>query len=290
MIRGQLAGRFSERTEGVNHFSVGGILEVPTGSLRTEAIHPFICASMKRFDGFMTLPPVPVGDDYPYEAVDLGSLLTQPIWTAPREGLNGGSIYPRQTRMEAPDGFEIMSFSGVLKFAGEPLDETVVYELASSRRIGLGTTFADQSGMDVVGTRPCPELRKMKGNSFNELLKLPIWGFSDEKAGFRSTMRLDVLDDCQELHDLLSGGHTTVSSERAAFLDAGHAGSITGSTAATRNDEKFREYMEILREQGHQTPRWDAVMTKADLARQNEIARAAVAEMFAREGRGGPRP
>lgn len=283
MSRGQLAGRLCDHIGGVPCYAIGGILEVPKGSLKDEVIFPFMCASGKEFRGILAMPPREVDDEYPREADDLGSLITRPIWTSPEAGINGGSLFTRKTRMPAAAGHEILSFSGILLFAGNPLDENVVYELAPTRRIGFLKSFGNESGLDVVDAVPCQGLTQMKGHSFNQLLKLPIWGFSDVKVGFRSTMHLSVIDQCEELSQLLASGETTRTSERAALLDAGFAGEIVGTRAASVGDEKFREYMKIMRENCTVFPRWDAVMTQSELDTLEAEARDAMVELLSRE-------
>jgi len=282
MSRGQLAGRLCSHINGVPCYAIAGILEVPKGSLKDEVVFPFMCASGDEFDGFLAMSPREVDDYYPHEADDLGSLVTRPIWTSPGSGFNGGSIYVRRTRMPASAEHEILAFAGVLVFSGKPLDELSIYEMASTSRLGFLNSFGGESGMDVVAKIPCIELNKMKGNAFAQLLKLPIWGFSDEKVGFRSTMRLDVIDECEELSRLLADGETTVTSKRAAILDAGYAGEIVGSRSVGAKDEKFSRFLEIMRERGS-PPRWDAVMTQTELDHLDVVARDAMREVLNQE-------
>jgi hypothetical protein len=288
MIRGQLAGRFSERLKSTPLYSVAGILEVKKGKLATEVVHPFTCFSDEHPDGFVMMPPAKPPGDYPYDAVDIGSLITQSFWTVPVLNIEGGSIFTRRTRMPAADGCEILMFAGVLKLKGRPLDETVIHELGPSSRVDSELELLGVTAFDVVSRRPCPDLEKMKGNSFNELLKLPIWGFGDEPAGFRSTMSLDVIDQCIEMEELRIAGETTLSSERMAFLDAGIAGEIIGTRAVRKDDAQFQLYQQILDEWGCEQPRMDAVVTTSELTSIRAQAKRAIEEMFLREGRSAP--
>lgn len=290
MTRGQLAGRLSDDFNGIPCYAIGGILEVPIGSLQDEVIHPFMCTTGRDFSGFLAMPPRSVIGSYPIEEADLGSLLTHPMWSMTAPGINGGSLLARKTRMPARSGHEILSFCGVLMFSGNALDEGVIYDLAPSQRVGFLGTFGGQSGFDVAARVPCPDLAQMRGNSFSALLKLPIWGFSEQKVGFRSTMRLDVIDECQELSDLLSGGETTATSKRAAFLDAGPAGDLAGTRSASARDKDYAEFRKAYDEIGGCRPRWDAVMTAADMERQEAFAREAVSRVLNRENSFSPAP
>lgn len=287
--RGQLVARLGQDDGRNRDYAIAGILKVPEGSLKGESILGFLATTGRTFGGIIASPAnKPDQRDLRdwIHVSDLGELVRHQMWSIPMDGLDGGSIFVRRTRMPAREGMEIFAFSGVMRFNGERIDETCVHELAPGSRIGLGTTVAGATGFDVVARTPHPELENTVGMGFSSFLKLPIWGWGDEPCGFRSTMRLDVLDDCEELMALLESGQTTLSSEHAAWLDAGEAGGIVGTRAVSRNDPDYKRFLEIMREDGPRI-RLDAVLSRSEFAREEE--RAAMAFDRMRET-GGMRP
>jgi len=279
--RGQLVARLGQDDGHNRYYTIAGILEVPEGTMEGETSHGFIAASGRTFGGIIASParqPDPRDLRDWIHVSDLGSLVSHQMWSIPRDGINGGSIFVRKTRMTAREGMEVFAFSGVMRFNGDRIDETCVHEIAPGNRIGLGTTLAGATGFEVVARTPQPELGNTNGMSFASFLKLPVWGWADEPCGFRSTMRLDVIDECDELLDLFDAGETTLTSEQAAWLDAGEAGGIVGTRAVSRNDPEYKRFQEIMLEDGPRL-RFDAVLTRSELAREEERAARAVERM-----------
>src|SRR3546814_3625968 len=90
----------------------------------------------------------------------------------PLFGIGGGGILFRDCRMPAPDGRKISLILAVASLPRGTLKNHHIYEL---------TGTAEQNGSFALANPVDSEIPY--GESLNSLLKLPLWGWGDEKVG-----------------------------------------------------------------------------------------------------------
>src|SRR3546814_18789349 len=76
--------------------------------------------------------------------------------------------------------------------------------------------------------------------SLNSLLKLPLWGWGDEKVGFVSTMDLPTIDECSK-YDALSALENRTP-EQEAELETIRKGEVGWIFNSSSKDETYQAY------------------------------------------------
>lgn len=187
--------------------------------------------------------------------MDLGSSLTHLNYRLGIGNRPGGSLILRRTRKAGRSGCDILMAAIVLKDAEVDFDHKQIQAISGEN----GTFFVrpEQS----VPFEP-------NGMALPSFLREPVWGWDNEPWGFYSTLRLDVIDQCQEMADLLEG-RLPSDPPREAELAKGPAGSIV--KYPRDRDNEYRKFVAAI---AHDVPRWDEVVTAS---RNQELSERAAA-------------
>ena len=192
---------------------------------------------------------------------DLGAALTELNYRLGIGNRPGGSLILRKTRKAGRPDCDILMAAIVLKDAEVDFDH---------KRL---QTIAGENGVFFV--RPADEVPfEPNGMAFLSFLREPVWGWDNEPWGFRSTMRLDVIDQCQELSDLLEGKLPS-DPAREAELARGPAGSIV--KYPRERDAEYRKFLAAMN--AYDVPRWDEVVTASRNQELSERAAAVVRDL-----------
>ncbi len=190
-IRGQLVFRRCAGNSG-RDVDVGiGILEAHPATFPAFRNHDLmIDLAWKR--NKMTALPIPgaartTGSEY--ATSDLAGILCSLEY--PR-GANvaGGTLIVRTTRLTSTMNLGIYVIALVVEAGGKEIDRKAIHELK-----GDGTRFSIQKTEDRLPFEP-------NGMSLCQIHRSSIWGWEEEKWGPVSTMRLDVLDICNQIDEL----------------------------------------------------------------------------------------
>lgn len=124
-----------------------------------------------------------------YATSDLGSILCSLDY--PR-GANvaGGTLIVRTTRLPSSANLGIYVIALVVEARGDPIDRKAIYALeGDNKRFSMSKT-----------KRRLPF--EPNGMSLCQIHRSPVWGWDKEKWGPVSTLRLDVLDICNQIDAL----------------------------------------------------------------------------------------
>ena len=237
-----------------------------------EAVHDFallpgIGGIHMSFEG----PARPLEDHA--SATDLASLATSIPWRGASDvmgalGYGGGGLVLRETRAPSAPGTRTMLVLCVLRLPEASMPDKSMFSFeclsdAHADRPSRGRLF-DQTVLDVDTI----------GMSLCQVHKAALWGWGDEPHGFRSTMRLDVVDLCTRYYELLddpSADPKELESIRRRTM---------GAVGSAHNDPQFAEFRRRMVEQGGNVP-WDACPTASEEAAQDALADRIVREMRA---------
>jgi hypothetical protein len=190
---------------------------------------------------------------------DLGGLVHETKWPRPDPlfGIGGGGILFRDCRMPAPEGRKIVLVLAVASLPTGTLLNHHIYDVTGSAETGGAFSLSSPVDSEIP-----------MGESLSTLLKLPLWGWGDEKIGFVSTMDLPSIDHCiryEELDTL-----ETRTPEQDAELEAirrGELGWVFKFSATDRTYQAYRREMLKIRP----NPRWDRVMSKSEQEAESEL-------------------
>lgn len=133
---------------------------------------------------------------------------------------------------------------------------------------------------DIVHTTAISQIRdETNGMGLAQIHKLPIWGWESEKFGPVSTMRLDVIDECNELSGLIDRQNLTdKENERLALLKRTCAGTVV---VITSNDPAYAEFR---REMKAELPiKWDQWLTRQETEVREQKASEIIKKIMTRE-------
>lgn len=190
-IRGQLVFRRCAGNSG-RDVDVGiGILEAHPATFPAFRNHDLmIDLAWKR--NKMTALPIPgaartTGSEY--ATSDLAGILCSLEY--PR-GANvaGGTLIVRTTRLTSTMNLGIYVIALVVEAGGKEIDRKAIHEME-----GDSTRFSIRKTKSRLPFEP-------SGMSLCQIHRSPIWGWEEEKWGPVSTMRLDVLDICNQIDEL----------------------------------------------------------------------------------------
>lgn len=200
---------------------------------------------------------------------DLGGLVHETKWPRPDPlfGIGGGGILFRDCRMPTPDGRKISLVLAVASFPRGTLKNHHIYELTGS---------AEQNGSFALANPIDSEIPY--GESLNTLLKLPLWGWGDEKVGFVSTMDLPTIDECSR-YDALSAIENRTP-EQEAELETIRKGEVGWIFNSSSNDETYQAYRRKML-QIRPNPAWDSVMTKSEQDADSVLASKVLKQLLA---------
>ena len=174
-----------------------------------------------------------LGEDLPTHDMvpdaDLANSLTSvrlPGSTADDDFISGGALLIRATEISDAQGNPVCL---AMQATGEEIDPETILEF--------------EGDASAISLRPSG--RKLPkspiGMALSQIHRSPVWKITDKLTGPISTMRLDVLDECQELEDLLKEGVT--QGDDYDRLMAGPARMIVHNITGDLQYQIFREKM-----------------------------------------------
>jgi len=197
---------------------------------------------------------------------DLGHLVTSLEYPRATEGSSGGSLFVRHSRIPAPEGRRTVLVALVIEADDDEIDPTQMYEVRG--RDGVMTVRPSRSH----GLVP-------NGMALSQIHRSPIWGWGEERWGPVSTMRLDVLDMCQELDDAMLSDEPT-DPARLEELNRSHAGWILKSS---HRDPKYEDFKRRMIEEGHRSE-WAGILTENQTRMREEAGSRIIREIMQNEG------
>lgn len=251
-----------------SYYLAVGILEATEAALPAERVLGFVInkrgssTQLQLTGAIHSLPPESA-------ISDLGGVMTQMDVEPPYLGalmICGGMVL-RKTRMPAPEGKVVHAIAALVR---SPVDILPQREML---------TFAGDNGrLDVIDQRKIPDSFPI-GGAMAQTYGLPIWGFGEEPHSIRSTLRLDCIDACNEVHRIEMSG--PMDDEKRAQIEALHASGMTDPIRWTKG-EQFEEFKRRVAEQGGYRP-LDTYPTAVECAKHDTMVREIVASMMREE-------
>jgi len=189
-------------------------------------------------------------------ATDIQSYRAKDLW-------RGGSLVIRATRKTSKNGHKIALMMIMTESAENPSNHQKILAFD-----------------DIVHTTAISQIRdETNGMGLAQIHKLPIWGWESEKFGPVSTMRLDVIDECNELSGLIDRQNLTdKENERLALLKRTCAGTVV---VITSNDPAYAEFR---REMKAELPiKWDQWLTRQETEVREQKASEIIKKIMTRE-------
>lgn len=256
--------------EGSALIAMIGVLEVPDAAeWRREVLHDFALIRsgdevLLSFQG----EDRPLPDHAP--CTDLAGLATSidayaPCRTLTGLGWGGGTMTLRDTRAPSPEGTRLALVLAIARVPEGVLPDAHMADLTVHSRSDGSRRPA--TGSIVVADACDPAT--VTGEALSSIHKTPIWGWDGETYGFRSTMRLDVIDDCTRLQDIILSGDG--DPEEIARLQRS-----TMNCVQAGRDPMYDEYRRLLAAEGLIGP-WDETPTLS-LTRRREEATSRIVE------------
>lgn len=197
---------------------------------------------------------------------DVGNLVTSLQYPRATEGSSGGSFFVRHSRIPAPEGRRIVLVALVIEADGDEIDPMVMHEIRGRDGI-VSVQPSGPHGLDLTGM------------ALSQIHRSSIWGWDEERWGPVSTMRLDVLDMCQELDDAMLSDEPT-DPARLEELNRSHAGWILKSS---HRDPKYEDFKRRMIEEGHRSE-WAGILTESQAKRRDEAGARIIREIMQNEG------
>ena len=125
---------------------------------------------------------------------------------------------------------------------------------------GAGRDLALRGSEEIPGSFPM-------GSAISQAYDQSIWGFGPERRGIGTTLRMDVVDECEE-YRRLGGIEARTPDQEARFqsLRRGVAGSVM---RIGEEDDLFTEFRRRMREAGAERPMaWYPTQTERDLVEE----------------------
>lgn len=237
-LRGQFAFRPSAQSSKIT--VLVGLLEAPAGLIPCEQILTLSGSGLAwAYHGR------PMGMSTPHDTwrqfphCDLGDLLTRDIWNRSSGESDVLQIYTRCAAAPAETpGYDLILFAGLLQSRHAMEDIT-----------GFGALSWDllkaQFNINQVPCKHPDQLAKWTGSTHGHILKLPLWGWSDEPWALRSTMEPNFIADCDRLRHLVLrkrglGAPLTASEDQDRLrLEQTPARDVTGEYLLDRDPHFF---------------------------------------------------
>lgn len=133
---------------------------------------------------------------------------------------------------------------------------------------------------DILHTTAISQIRdETNGMALAQIHKLPIWGWEPVKFGPVSTIRLDVIDECNELSNLIDKQDITESeTERLNLLKKTIAGQVVQTGSNDPNYAAFR-----LQMKKDMPLAWDQWLTRQETEVREQKAAEIIREIMTRE-------
>ena len=197
---------------------------------------------------------------------DVGDLVTSLKYPRATERSSGGSLFIRHSRIPAPEGRRIVLVALVVEAHSGEIDPSQIHEIRGR-----------DGNMMVQPSHP--HHLEPAGMALSQIHKSPVWGWGEERWGPVSTMRLDVLDMCQELDDAMLSDEPT-DPARLEELNRSHAGWILKSSF---RDPKYEDFKRRMIEEGHRSE-WAGILTESQAKRRDEAGARIIREIMQNEG------
>lgn len=167
--------------------------------------------------------------------------------------VSGGALILRATRQDDERGMPVMLAALVMQATGPEADPAIIYEVR-----GKATSLSMTPTKRRFPMQP-------NGMALTQIHRSPVWSIDgDELCGPVSTMRLDVLDECQRLEDLIAQDPTADRSDDPEYrrLTSGPAGMLV--TNITR-DPQYAAYRRRMADEGLTYP-WNEFVSASYVA------------------------
>lgn len=271
-IHGELVLRRCAGEDGRDVDIYIGWMSAPKGTFKAHA-HQDKALTAIRFNhepGKVTL----IDDDIIMNDVlpeaDLASSLNDlrfPGSTADNDFMSGGALITRATLETDERGLPVYLVALVMQEAGEDADPAMIYDLR-----GEGGSIEILPSDRTMPISP-------NGMALTQIHRSPIWMIrGDEPCGPVSTMRLDVLHECQRLEDMIESGFDK-RLEEYKRLAAKAAGFLVNNISRDPQYEQFRTKMTKA---GFKN-RWTAFETASEEAKRTQKAEEIIRSLLSKE-------
>lgn len=210
---------------------------------------------------------------------DIGDLARNTIWPRPNPefGMGGGGILLRDNRMPARPGRKTCFILGITSLFSGSLLNHHIYDVGG-RLDGPSEAFLSDFGRGGAIQLSTPVDSQIEiGLPLSSLMKLPLWGWGEEKVGFISTMDLATIDICSRIEHLMAIGHRTENEQ--AELDAFMKSDLGWIFSHTHRDEEYRKFREEMLKVRPNRP-WDSIMTKSEMEADENLAETIIRRML----------
>jgi hypothetical protein len=264
-IKGQLVFR---RCGGEADVGIG-FLEIDAGAVGTTDEQDLImdCLAVRNNGGTLTIKLHSVRrDPQDLSDSDVGHLVTSLQYPRATEGSSGGSLFVRHSRIPAPEGRRIVLVALAIEADDDEIDPVLMHEVRGRDGIMM-VRPSRPHGLDPTGM------------ALSQIHRSSIWGWDKERWGPVSTMRLDVLDMCQELDDAMLSGEP-IDPARLEELNRSHAGWILKSSF---RDPKYEDFKRRMIEEGHRSE-WAGILTESQTRMRDDAGARIIREIMHNEG------
>lgn len=271
---GRASGDWRSGSKAEGHaYALVGVAEIDDrAGWKREMYHDF-ASMITPFGGMLSFEGAPRPTE-PYHAQsDLSSTTDHEFRNAGEihraMGWSAGGLILRDTRMPTTPGTTIVSVMGCICAPAGTLPDAHMATLVVDPRPG-DETRPGRGRLRIEGPCPIPT----NGMSLSQVHKSTLWGWGPELRGFRSLMRLDVVDAATRLQQLLV-------SEDPDPEDVAKLKKITGS-CVTESDPMFVEFRKRITARGALMP-WDATPTQAEDDAHEAVVRDVLRDLMAED-------
>jgi hypothetical protein len=254
-------------------YAMVGVMEVPDAAgWRREHVHDFSLLATP--GGFMLSFE---GDGRPLPdhacATDLGVLQHDVEPRAPTGilaslGWGGGAMVLRDTRAPSPAGTTLVQVMMLASVPDGVLPDAHMAGMSIHSRSD-GSARPATGALSIEG--PCTGFEH-RGASMSQIQKAPLWGWAEEPHGFASSLRLDVVDKCTRLQELM----VSDDPDPGEVADLRRA---TMSAVQDNSDPVYASFRRRIAAEGHMLP-WDATPTASDTMTRSRAMSMLVAELL----------
>jgi hypothetical protein len=272
-------------TNGRKAVIMAGFVEAPVGAVLDWSVSPLLPTPSKTGKGLDDLIPMELhhtpADELFREQIQYGaeanSYVTQQ-WPLPSHRDTGIALYRRTNMPASKTTREVHAVVGLLAWPKADLDYTKIHVFEEVRR-KHGAQFKGYLGHEVRPDFDVPDMEmSARGETVDQVMKMPIWGFSDEALSYEEGFMADYLRQAlsaatlavangQEIEDLPQDLHDIL--RPAGLLPGGPGG-----------DEEYFAYLRAMyQEDPTHFERTYLPKTAAEKARNSEFSRDVIQQL-----------
>lgn len=256
-------------------YGMVGVVEIDDATpWKRERAHGFSCL-VSGFGGTLSFSGRDTGPSYDQDlsCSEMDSFLTSMDFPRAGDvhgalGWGAGGMVLRDTRGPSSPGTTLAVVA-----IGLCLPEYALPDAHMASFVVGGDEAPNVARLKVEG--PCPLVTN--GTQLSQVHRMPLWGWGDEKFGFTSTLRLDVIDRCTRLEAMMIEG--TASTEELRRLQR-----EVQMAVQDNSDPMFAEFRRRAAAEGMVRP-WDSVLTESEIMTKDQAVDIIVKQLLDREDR-----